>query len=188
MNTKVDLDKKYKPIVIILSIVIPVVVTILFGVKVEGVDLSFLPPVYASINGITAILLIAAVLAIKKGKVAIHQKLITIAVICSVSFLAMYVAYHMTSDSTVYGDIDHNGERSLEETANVGKSLLAYTIILISHIILSLIVLPLVMMTYLKGWSGKVEQHKKWAKKTFPIWLYVAISGVVVYLMIAPYY
>ena len=100
----------------------------------------------------------------------------------------MYVAYHMTSDSTVYGDIDHNGKRSAEEAANVGKSLLAYTIILISHIILSLIVLPLVMITYLKGWSGKVEQHKKWAKKTFPIWLYVAISGVVVYLMIAPYY
>ncbi|OIQ25047.1 MAG: hypothetical protein BM555_06855 [Crocinitomix sp. MedPE-SWsnd] len=188
MSTKIDIEKKYKPYVIILSIAVPTVVAVLFGVKIEGVDLSFLPPIYAGINGLTAILLIAAVLMIKKGKKEIHQKLMTTAVVCSLLFLAMYVAYHMTSDSTIYGDSNHDGERSIEETAVVGKSLLVYTFILISHIILSLIVMPLVMMTYLKGWASKVEAHKKWAKKTFPIWLYVAVSGVVVYFMISPYY
>lgn len=188
MNTSKDLEKKYKPLVIVLSIVIPVVVAVLFTVKVEGFDFSFLPPIYASINGLTAILLIAAVIAIKKGNKAVHQKLMTTAVFCSLAFLAMYVAYHMTSDSTIYGDINGDGKRDAAENLIVGSSKTIYFVVLTSHILLSLIVLPLVMMTYLKGWSNKLEQHKKWAKFTFPIWLYVAITGVVVYLMISPYY
>jgi len=112
----------------------------------------------------------------------------TVAVICSVLFLVLYVAYHMTSNSTIYGDIDHNGERDASELLIIGSSYYIYTIILLTHILLSLVVLPLVMMTYLKGWSNNLASHKKWARITFPIWLYVAISGVVVYLMISPYY
>ena len=188
MNTTKDIEKKYKPLVVILSIVIPVVIAILFSVKVDGFDLHFLPPIYASINGITAILLVAAVIMIKKGNRAIHQKLMTSAVVCSILFLLMYVAYHMTSDSTVYGDFNGDGIRDEIETAKIGASKNIYFIILISHILLSLIVLPLVMFTYLKGWANKLEAHKKWAKITFPIWLYVAITGVVVYLMISPFY
>ena len=188
MSTSTDLEKKYKPLVVILSIVVPVVVAILFSVKVDGFDFGFLPPIYASINGITAIILVAAVIMIKKGNRGAHQKLMTLAVICSLAFLGMYVAYHMTSDSTMYGDINHDGTRDEAEQLAVGSSLYVYTIILLTHILLSLIVLPLVMMTYLKGWANKLESHKKWAKITFPIWLYVAISGVVVYLMISPYY
>ena len=188
MNTSKDLEKKYKPLVIVLSIVIPTVVAVLFGVKIDGVDLSFLPPIYAGINGLTAVLLIAAVVMIKKGKRDIHQKLMTSAVICSLLFLAMYVAYHMTSDSTVYGDINGDGLRNAAEAAAIGASKYIYFGILISHILLSIIVIPFVMMTYLKGWSGKLEQHKKWAKFTFPLWLYVAVTGVVVYFMISPFY
>lgn len=188
MSTSKEIEKKYKPLVIILSIVVPVVVAILFTVKVDGFDFGFLPPIYAGINGLTAILLVAAVIMIKKGKREIHQKLMTLAVFCSVAFLAMYVAYHMTSDSTVYGDLNHDGSRDEAEQIAVGSSLYVYTIILLSHILLSLIVMPLVMMTYLKGWANKLESHRKWAKITFPIWLYVAISGVIVYLMISPYY
>ena len=188
MSTTENLEKKYKPLVIVLSIVIPLVVAVLFNVSVDGIDLTFLPPIYATINGITAILLIAAVILIKKGKRDLHQKLMTVAIICSVLFLLMYVAYHMTTPSTVYGDLDGDGERNIKESAQVGSSLAIYTVVLLSHIFLSLTVLPLVMMTYLKGWGNNIKSHRKWAKLTFPIWLYVAITGVVVYFMISPYY
>lgn len=188
MSTSKTLEQKFKPWVITVSIVIPVVVAILFTVSVDGVDLGFLPPIYASLNGLTAILLVSAVIAIKKGKRALHQKLVTLAVMCSVLFLVGYVAYHITSESTVYGDVNHDGVRDTAENNAVGSSFYVYVFMLVSHILLSLIVLPLVLMTYLKGWADNVKSHRKWAKITFPIWLYVAVSGVVVYLMISPYY
>jgi putative membrane protein len=170
-----NLEKKYRPLVIILSIVVPIVVAFLFGMDpVEGVDFSFLPPTYASINGITAILLVLAVIQIKKGNKKRHQQLVTLAVICSLLFLLGYIAYHLTSESTAFG--------------GSGISATIYYFILISHIILSIVVIPMVMMTYLKGWAGNIISHRKWAKITFPIWLYVAVTGVVVYLMISPYY
>ncbi len=184
-----DLEKKYKPLVIVLSIVIPLAIGVLFRVKVEGIDLSILPPVYASVNALTAILLIAAVLSIRSGNRVRHQKLMGAAIACSVVFLVLYVLYHLTSDSTIFGDSNHDGLRSPEEAKAVGAALLGvYTFVLLSHILLSMIVLPLVMMTYLKGWAGNLSSHRKWAKFTFPIWLYVAVTGVVVFLLIRPYY
>ncbi len=168
------LEKKYRPLVISLSIIIPLAVAALFGVKIKGVDLSFLPPIYAAINGFTAIVLVLSVIQIKKGNKKRHEQLITLAVICSLLFLVGYIAYHITSDSTPYG--------------GSGISATIYYVILVSHILLSIAVIPMVMMTYLKGWAGNVVSHRKWAKITFPIWLYVAITGVVVYLMISPYY
>jgi putative membrane protein len=188
MNTTKTVEQKYKPLVIVLSIVIPAVVAFLFTVSIEGVDFSFLPPIYASINGLTAILLVWAVISVKRGKQQLHQKIMTSAVVCSVLFLAMYVAYHMTAESTIYGDVNHNGERSSAEMTAIGSSYYVYTFLLLTHILLSMVVLPLVMMTYLKGWANNITSHRKWAKITFPIWLYVAITGVVVFLMISPYY
>ena len=170
-----NLEKKYKPLAIVLSVVIPVVVAVLFGMpKVEGFDLSFLPPVYATINGVTAVLLVLAVMSIKKGNVKRHELYVKCAIVCSLLFLLGYVAYHLTSDSTPYG--------------GHGTIAMIYYFLLISHIILSIAVLPLVLMTYLKGWAGNIKAHKKLAKITFPLWLYVAVSGVIVYLMISPYY
>lgn len=136
--------------------------------------LSFLPPIYATINGITAVLLIFAVVAIKNGNRGLHEKLNTAAIVCSVLFLVMYVAYHMTSDSTPFG-----GEGIIKYV---------YYFILISHIILSIAVIPFVLITFMRARLGKFPEHKKIAKITFPLWLYVAITGVVVYLMISPYY
>lgn len=188
MNTSIDIEKKYKPFVYILSAVIPAAVAVLFGVKIEGVDLSFLPAIYATLNGITALLLVFAVISIKNGKRDLHQKLMRYAIICSLLFLVMYVAYHMTSDSTVYGDLNKDGVRDAAEAALAGATAWIYFGLLISHITLSMIVIPFVMMTYLKGWSNKIEEHRKWAKFTFPIWLYVAVTGVAVYFMISPYY
>ena len=172
-------ERKYKRLIIILSIVIPLAVAALFGVNLKklGFDvepLSFLPPIYATINGVTAILLVFAVIAIRKGNKNLHERLNTLAIICSALFLIMYVAYHMTSDSTKFG-----GEGIIKYV---------YYFILISHIILSIVVIPFVLITFMRAKLGKFSEHKKVAKITFPLWLYVAITGVVVYLMISPYY
>lgn len=165
--------KRAKILIYTASIAIPLVVAVLFGApKVEGVDLSFLPPIYAGINGLTAVILVAALLVIKKGNMQLHRSLIRTALMLSLLFLASYVAYHLTSDSTEYG----------------GSLGWLYFPILISHIVLSIAVVPLVLFTYLFAWQGDYERHKKWTKITWPLWFYVAITGVVVYLMISPYY
>lgn len=168
-------EKKFNKLITIVSIIIPVVVALLFGVKIPNVErLGFLPPIYATINGITAILLIFAVIAIKNGKRELHQKIMTTCIGLSVVFLVLYIGYHMTSESTAFG-----GEGAIKYL---------YYFILISHIILSIVIIPLVLKTYARAYLGKFESHRKLAKITFPIWLYVAITGVVVYLMISPYY
>lgn len=172
-------ENKYKVWITILSIAIPVAVAVLFGVNLRelGMDvkpLTFLPPIYAGINGLTAILLISAIFAIKKGKRKLHESLMKSALVASSLFLVMYVAYHMTSDSTPYG-----GE---------GFMRYLYFFILVSHILLSIGIIPFVLVTYTRALMGKFVAHKKIAKIAFPLWLYVAITGVVVYVMISPYY
>ncbi|MEP3207794.1 MAG: DUF420 domain-containing protein [Maribacter sp.] len=168
-------ERRFNRLITVVSIVVPIVVAILFGVKLDGVErLGFLPPIYATINGLTAILLLLAVWAIKKGNQPLHQKLMTSCIGLSLIFLILYIIYHMTSESTSYG-----GE---------GVFKYVYFVVLISHIVLSIAVIPLVLKTYAKGYLGKFESHRKFAKITFPIWLYVAVSGVIVYLMISPYY
>ena len=143
-----------------------------FGIEVE--PLSFLPPIYATINGITALVLILAVISIKKGNRKRHENLMKFAISLSAAFLIMYVAYHMTSDSTKFG-----GE---------GMVKYIYYFILLTHILLSIVIIPFVLITYVRAITNNFKRHKKIAKITFPLWLYVAITGVVVYLMISPYY
>ncbi len=176
-NTTVD--KKFNKAIIAVSILIPTVVAILFSVKLKdlGVDVEpmpYLPPIYATINGITAILLVVAVIAIKNGKRKLHERLMTSAIACSVVFLVMYVAYHMTTERTNYG-----GEGTIKYI---------YYFILATHILLSIVIIPLVLITYVRALAERFDAHKKIAKITFPLWLYVAVTGVVVYLMISPYY
>ncbi|MDD7884461.1 DUF420 domain-containing protein [Flavivirga sp. 57AJ16] len=174
-NKNIIDEKKYNKLIIVLSVLIPVVVAILFGVKIPNVEpLTFLPPIYASINGVTALVLLLAVFQIKKGNRAAHEKLMKLAIVLSVSFLVMYVAYHMTSDSTKFG-----GE---------GPIKYIYYFILLTHILLSIIVIPFVLITYVRAITNNIEKHKKIARITFPLWLYVAVTGVIVYIMISPYY
>jgi len=166
---------KYNIYIWIVSIVVPVLVAFLFTVRIPNVEpLSFLPPIYASINGLTAIFLIIALWAIKNKKIVLHEGLMKISIGLSLVFLVMYVAYHMTSESTPYG-----GE---------GFMRYIYFFILITHIILSIGVIPMVLITYVRAISKQFANHKKIARYTFPIWLYIAITGVIVYLMISPYY
>lgn len=183
-----EIEKKYRPYILIVSIVVPVVVALLFAIKIEGYDFTFLPPIYASLNALTAILLVSAVIAIKKQNRLLHQRLIKIAILCSLLFLVGYILYHITSETTIYGDINGNHILEPEESATFKRSKFLYLIILLTHIVLSVVVIPLVLITYVKGIASNFTSHKKWAKITFPIWLYVAVSGVVVYLMISPFY
>jgi putative membrane protein len=175
METQIKTNSKYNKWIWVLSVVIPIAVAILFTVRIPGVErMGFLPPIYASINALTAFLLIAALVMIKNGKVKMHETIMKICIVLSVLFLLLYIGYHMTSDSTSYG-----GEGTIRYV---------YFFILISHILLSITVIPFVLVTYVRAISGNFEQHKKIARITFPIWLYVAITGVIVYIMIAPYY
>ena len=178
-SENLNVEAKFKKPILFVSILIPMVVAILFSVKLKDFGicvepLSFLPPIYASINGLTAMLLILAVIAIKNGNRKRHELLMTSAIACSVVFLIMYVAYHMSSDATKFG-----GEGWIRNI---------YFFILITHILLSIIIIPLVLFTYVRALSQSFDRHKKLAKITFPLWLYVAVTGVIVYLMIAPYY
>lgn len=188
-----SLEKKYNKLIIAVSIIIPVAVAILFLIKLKdfGINvepLSFLPPIYATTNGITAIVLVWAVIAVKNGKLKLHERLMTFAIALSIAFLVMYVAYHMTADSTKFGDLDHNGVLDLAESAKVGALRSVYFIILVTHILLSIAIIPLVLITYVRALAQRFDRHRKIAKITFPLWLYVAVTGVVVYLMISPYY
>ena len=169
------IDYKYKLLVWILSILIPIVVAILFLVKIPEVEpLNFLPPIYAVINALTALVLLFAYFAIKRKKIVVHEKLMKTAILLSVIFLIMYVAYHMTSEPSPYG-----GDGFLKYL---------YYFILISHILLSIGIIPMVLVTYVRAISNLFSEHRKIARYTFPIWMYIAVTGVLVYLMISPYY
>jgi putative membrane protein len=164
-----------KNLIIVLSIAVPLVVAVLFRIPpVPGYDFSFLPPIYATLNGITAVLLVVSVASIKRGKKELHQKLNLTCMALSAAFLVMYVLYHITSAPTPFG--------------GTGWVRGVYFFVLISHIGLSVLVIPLVLFTFARAWAGDFERHKQLAKFTFPIWLYVAVTGVIVYVMISPYY
>lgn len=175
MMNNSPIEQKYNKWIILLSIVIPLAVAALFVVKIpNATPLPFLPPIYATINGITAVLLVIAVVAVKNGKLQLHENLMKCAIGCSVLFLLMYIAYHMTTPSTKFG-----GEGNIKYV---------YYFILLTHILLSIAIIPLVLVTYVRALAKRFDRHKKIAKITFPLWLYVAVTGVVVYLMISPYY
>jgi putative membrane protein len=166
---------KFKGLIWAFSIAIPLLVAILFMIRIPNVNpLTFLPPIYASINAITALLLITAYWAVINKKFILHEKLMKLSIFLSLIFLGMYVAYHMTADPTPFG--------------GSGMIKYIYYFILVSHIILSITIIPMVLVTYARAYSKMFVDHKKIAKITFPIWLYIAITGVIVYLMISPYY
>jgi putative membrane protein len=168
-------QKRYDRTILILSVLIPLVIALLFGMpKIEGYNFSFLPPIYATINGVTALLLVTAYVAIRRGNQVVHRRLMKTCIGLSALFLMLYVVYHITTDSTSFG-----GE---------GAARYLYFFILITHILLSVGVIPFVLLTFARALAGDFARHRKLARYTFPLWLYVAVTGVLVYLMISPYY
>ena len=170
--------KRMNTVAIILSIAVPLLVAILMNPRMPKMTLPFdpyiLPPFYATINAVTAVVLILAVYFIKQRKIDLHQRMIYIAMGLSAIFLISYVLYHSSTQPTSYG-----GEGAIRYV---------YYFLLISHIILSAVVVPFVLFTFIRGFTRQDARHKKIAKWTFPLWLYVAVTGVVCYLMISPYY
>ena len=166
--------KHHQKIITALSILIPIAVAALFGIKINAKLPLFLPPIYASINALTAVVLITAFWAIKNGKRLLHETLMKLAIGLSSLFLVLYIAYHITSNTTSFG--------------GVGFIKYAYYFILITHIILSIVIIPLVLISFSRALLNNFIAHKNIARLAFPLWLYVAISGVLVYILISPYY
>ncbi len=189
MSHAVEKVRNYNLWIIILSVAIPVVVAYLFTVRLPGVErIGILPPIYATINAITAICLIIAVIQIKRGNRSAHELFMKSAIGLSALFLILYIIYHITSDSTKFGDANYDGVVSAAEKVQIGAFSYVYYFILLTHIVLSIVVIPFVLITYVRAITGKFKLHRKIAKITFPLWLYVAVTGVVVYILISPYY
>ena len=178
--------------IIIVSIAIPAAVAFIILVPQAKIDFGFntrfLPLFHAILNSSTAILLIASLYFIKNGLIKAHKRANLTAVVLSSIFLISYVIYHSSNPSTRFGDLNHDGILSDEERLSAGVLRYVYYFILSSHIILSGVIIPLVLFTLQRAFQERFDKHRKLAKITWPIWLYVAVTGVVVYLMISPYY
>jgi putative membrane protein len=186
-------QKGYTWFIAIISIAVPLVVALLlFNSRQEEADgaawIYFLPHMNAMINSITALILVAGYVLIKKGNRDWHKTAMISAFILGTLFLVSYITYHSNAPSTVFGDLDKDGFLSTEESDTVGSYRLIYLVVLLTHIFLAAIVVPFVLFAMYFALKGKFERHKKIVKFTFPIWLYVSISGVIVYLMISQYY
>jgi len=184
-------DKTAKRLIWFLSIVIFLGIAALSRVKLN-VNIGFDPHIFATfnaiVNSLVALLLIAALYAVKSKNYLVHKRLMEIAILLSLLFLISYICHHLLSGDTRFGDVNHDGILSDEEKTAAGSLRLIYYFILITHIPLAGIVLPFILFTAYRALSADYQKHKKLARITWPVWLYVAISGVVVYLLISPYY
>lgn len=191
MQDKVYTDKTYLNFIKVVSVLIPVAVAVLIylpGKLALGDWVKGLPAFNAVVNSLTAVLLISALIAVKNGHVKIHKQVMTTALILGVVFLLSYVLYHASVPSVKFGDLNHDGLLSNLELQQIQGSRTIYLSVLLSHIGLSIVVVPFVLFSFYFSLTGQIDRHKKVVKFSFPIWLYVSITGVVVYLMINPYY
>lgn len=183
------LESKLNKVAWALSGAVLLLVGLMRRVKIPSpVDFGFLPPVHAALNALTAAVLVAALVAIKQKKIALHRSLIYAAMASSGLFLLSYVAYHFTKAEVLFGDVNHDGMLSAAERAAVAGVRPIYLAILASHVVLAAAVLPFVLMTFNRAWTKSFARHKAMARRVFPVWLYVAVTGPVCYLMLRPYY
>ncbi|NBC07948.1 MAG: DUF420 domain-containing protein [Bacteroidetes bacterium] len=191
MQKNLQLAKQLNVAAWIITAVVLLLVGLMRRVKIplpEGVDFGFLPPFHATMNALTAVVLLVALYFIKQKNVKAHRRAIFTAMAFSVLFLLSYVAYHFTTPETIFGDLNHDGQLSAEELAAVGSTRTVYLVILLSHIVLAAVSLPFILFTFIRGYTGQVERHKKMARWVWPVWFYVAVTGPVAYFMLMPYY
>ncbi|BFG70725.1 DUF420 domain-containing protein [Sediminibacterium sp. KACHI17] len=184
-------DKQARWLIGIFSVVVFTAVVVLGRVKLDiGVnfDVHVFAKINAFINASIAVLLVAALVAVKQKSYAVHKRLMMLALLLSVAFLVSYIAHHLLAGEAKFGDADHDGLVSEAEKIAVGSMRMVYYVILITHIFLAAIILPFILFTAYRGLTGEYVQHKKIAKITWPLWFYVAVTGPVVYWMISPYY
>lgn len=183
------LESKLNKAAYVASAAVLLLVGLMRRVKLPSpVDFGFLPPVHASLNALTAVILVAALVAIKQRRVELHRKLIYGALGASGLFLLSYVAYHFTKREVQFGDADHDGVLSVVERAAVSGARPAYLALLATHVVLAAAVLPFVLMTFNRAFTRQFDRHRAMARWVFPLWLYVAVTGPVCYLMLRPYY
>ncbi len=184
-------DKKARIFIFTVSVIVFAAVVILSRVKLE-LDLPFNVHVFATanaiINSLVSICLLAGLISVKQQKYSLHKKIMLTAIILSVLFLVSYIAHHLLAGETKFGDTNHDGILSDEEGLLVGSRKTIYYILLLTHIPLAAIILPFILFTAYRALTGEYEKHKKLTRFTWPLWFYVAVSGVVIYWMISPYY
>lgn len=175
-------------------IITAVVLTIVIALKIvppptaKPSFIYLLPHIIGGINAACSVLLILSLIFIRKKNIKAHKITNVVTFILSAIFLVFYILFHLYEKDTKFGDIDHNGVLSVAELAAVGSTRYIYFFILFTHIVLAVIVLPLVLVSFYRGLNMQIELHKKIVRWSYPVWLYVAVTGVIVYLMISPYY
>lgn len=191
MEVNLQLEKKLNVAAWIITVAVLGLVGMMRRVKItmpEGVDLGFLPPFHATLNALTAVVLLIAFYYIKQKKVQQHRNAIYVAIVLSVLFLLSYVAYHFTTPETLFGDSNHDGVLDAVETTAVAGIRPFYLVLLLSHIALAAGIFPFILFTFIRAYTNQIERHRKMARWVFPLWLYVAITGPICYFMLSPYY
>ncbi|MDB5249050.1 MAG: hypothetical protein JWQ40_3444 [Segetibacter sp.] len=184
-------DKKAYWLIGIFSVVVFTAVLALGKFKLDvqpGFDIHIFAKINAFVNGAVAVLLIAALIAVKNGKYKLHKNIMITAMLLSILFLVSYIAHHLLAGEARFGDLDHDGMVSAEEKLQVGAARIAYLVLLATHIVLAAVILPFILFTAYRALTSEWPAHKKLAKYTWPLWLYVAVTGPIVYYLISPYY
>jgi putative membrane protein len=184
-------DSKAKKLIWTLSIIVFLAVVLMSRYKLDVV-LPFNPHIFATINAIinslVAILLIAGLITVKSKNYLFHKRIMLAAIMLSVLFLVSYICHHLMAGETKYGDINHDGVLGFDEKMMAGGTRIVYYILLGLHIPLAAIILPFILFSAYRALSGEYEKHKKLVRITWPVWFFVAVSGVLVYWMISPFY
>lgn len=184
-------DKKATILIVVFSVVVFTAITALSRIKLNvdlGFDKHLFAKLNAAINSVVTVLLVAGLWAVKSRRLILHKRIMLTAMVLSVLFLVSYICHHLFTGETKYGDINHDGILSEEERSAAGWMRYVYYVIIGSHITLAGIIMPFVLFTAYRALIAEFPQHVKLARRTWPIWLYVAITGVLVYFMISPYY
>ncbi len=183
------LEKKLNKIAIVVSLLVLALVVVMQKVTIQTeIDFSFLPPFHSTLNALAAVALIAALYFIKNGNMKAHRNSIYLAMVLSGMFLLSYVLYHLTNDSIKFGDANFDGEVVDAERLAVGSIRYVYYFLLLTHVLLSAIILPFIFVTFNRAFTNQFDRHKKIARYVYPLWLYVAITGPICYLMLRPFY
>ncbi|MEQ9424755.1 MAG: DUF420 domain-containing protein [Cyclobacteriaceae bacterium] len=186
-----SLEKKSYSTIIIISVIVPLLVAyLLFSPEKTGLGewVKVLPHLHAILNSTCAVVLVVGLVLIKQGNIQAHRAAMSTAFILGALFLISYIIYHSSAGSVKYGDVDGDGVLTELELQAVGGYRTTYIILLLSHIGLSVVVVPLILLAFYYALSNKIDKHKAIVKYTWPIWFYVAVSGVLVYWMISGYY
>jgi putative membrane protein len=184
-------DRKARVFIIAVSLIVFIAVVVLSRVKLEvnlPFDVHVFAGINAAINSVVALLLVLGIIAVRKKNYELHKKIMLTAILLSVLFLLSYIAHHLLAGDTKFGDINHDGLLSDEEKTGAGQMRVFYLLLLLTHIPLAGIILPFILFTAYRALTGEYDKHRKLTRITWPVWFYVAITGVMVYLMIRPYY